>query len=99
MGVRLALAIVLGILVGFLSLLPLYAGIRVVERIGAQQTSAGYLGPVLLAVGGSIIILAFATIICAVMARSYIGPFVLAEAGTLIVATLVFGFVKALRNK
>ena len=92
------LAVVLGLVAGLLGFLPLFAGIRVVARMDAQSSAVGYLTPVLLALGGSLVILAFATIACVAVARSLALYFVLAEAGMLIGVTLVFGFVKALRK-
>ena len=92
------LPVVLGVLVGVLALLPMYAGLRVTKRMDAQEGAAGYMTPVLLAIGGSFIVLAFATVVCAVAARSVVAPFVLAEAGTLIVAALGFGIVRAVRK-
>lgn len=93
-----ALAIGIGVLVGILAFLPMVAGLRVTKRMDAQASAAGYMTPVLLALGGSFIVLVFATVICAVAARPVIVPFVLAEAGALIVIAFVFGIVKALRK-
>ena len=91
-------AVVLGLLAGLLGGLPLVLGIRVVNGMDAQNSAAGYLTPVLLALGGSLVVLAFATILCVAVAREFALPFVLAEAAALIVAALVFGFAKALRK-
>ena len=97
-GCRMALAIVLGVVCGLLGVLPLYAGTHIVNRMDAQKSAAGYLTPVLLALGGSIIVLAFATVVCVAVARSLALYFVLAEAGAIIVAALVYGFYRALRK-
>lgn len=93
-----AIAVILGILAGVLALLPMYAGLRATRRMDAQASAAGYMTPVLLAIGGSFIVLAFATVICVVAARSVVVPFVLAEAGTLVVVALGFGIVRAVRK-
>lgn len=93
-----AIAIIAGILAGLLSLVPMWAGVHSAKRMDAQQTAAGYLTPVLLAVGGSFIILALATVICVVVARSSVVPFALAEACTLVVAALGYGIAKAIRK-
>lgn len=93
-----AIAIIAGILAGVLSLVPMYAGIHSTKRMEAQSTAAGYLTPVLLAVGGSFIVLALATVICVVVARPVVVPFALAEACTLVVAALGYGIIKAVRK-
>lgn len=93
-----ALAIVIGILAGGLAAVPLFAGLRLTRNMGAQASAAGYLTPVLLALGGSFVVLVFATAICVIAARPVIVPFVLAEAGALIVIAFVFGIMKALRK-
>lgn len=92
------LAVIAGIVAGALSLVPMYAGLHSTKRMDAQKSAAGYLTPVLLAVGGSFVILALATVLCVVAARPYVVPFGLAEACTLVVAALGFGIVKALRK-
>ena len=93
-----AIAIIAGILAGAISLVPMFAGVRSAKRMDAQNSAAGYLTPVLLAVGGSFIILALATVICVVAARAYVVPFALAEACTLVVAALGYGIAKAIRK-
>lgn len=93
-----AIAIIAGILAGLIGLVPMWAGVRSAKRMDAQQSAAGYLTPVLLAVGGSFVILALATVICVVVARSSVAPFALAEACTLIVAALGYGIAKAIRK-
>lgn len=93
-----AIAIIAGILVGLMSLVPMWAGVHSAKRMDAQSSAAGYLTPVLLAVGGSFIILALATVICVVVARSSVVPFALTEACTLVVAALGYGIAKAIRK-
>ena len=93
-----AIAIIAGILAGLVSLVPMWAGVRSAKRMDAQQSAAGYLTPVLLAVGGSFVVLALATVICVVAARSSVVPFALAEACTLVVAALGYGIAKAIRK-
>ena len=90
------LAIILGVLAAALSLVPMYAGLHSTRRMDAQKSAAGYLTPMLLAVGGSFVILALATVLCAVAARPLVVPFALAEAVTLVVAALGYGIIKAL---
>lgn len=92
------LAIVAGVFAAALSLVPMYAGLRSARRMDAQKSAAGYLTPVLLAVGGSFVILALATVLCVVVARPSVVYFGLAEAVTLVVAALGYGVVKALRK-
>lgn len=93
-----AMAIIAGVLAGVVSLVPMYAGIHATKRMDAQSSAAGYLTPVLLAVGGSFIVLALATVICVVAARPYVVPFALAEACTLVVVALGYGIAKAIRK-
>lgn len=93
-----AIAIIAGILAGLVSLVPMWAGVRSAKRMDAQESAAGYLTPVLLAVGGSFVVLALATVICVVVARSSVVPFALAEACTLVVAALGYGIAKAIRK-
>mgnify|MGYP006976544906 CR=1 FL=1 len=93
-----AIAIIAGILAGLVSLVPMWAGVRSAKRMDAQQSAAGYLTPVLLAVGGSFVVLALATVICVVVARSSVVPFALAKACTLVVAALGYGIAKAIRK-
>lgn len=93
-----AIAIIAGILAGLVSLVPMWAGVRSAKRMDAQQSAAGYLTPVLLAVGGSFVVLALATVICVVVARSSVVPFALAEACTLVVVALGYGIAKAIRK-
>lgn len=92
------LAIVAGVIAGVVSLVPMAVGSHSVKRMDAQNSAAGYLTPMLLAVGGSFIILLLATVACVVVARPYVAPFALAEAGTLAVAALGYGIAKAIRK-
>lgn len=93
-----AIAVIAGVFAGALSLLPMWAGMRSARRMDAQSSAAGYLTPVLLAVGGSMVILALATVICAVAFRGVVVPFALAEACTLVVVALGYGIAKAVRK-
>ena len=93
-----AIAIIAGILAGAVSLVPMFAGLHSTKHMDAQQSPIGYLTPVLLAIGGSFIILALATVVCAVVARSSVVPFALTEACTLVLATLGYGIAKAFRK-
>lgn len=93
-----ALAIIVGVFAGALSLIPMYAGLHSTRHMDAQKSAAGYLTPMLLAVGGSFVILALATVLCVVVARPQVVPFGLAEACTLVVAALGYGISKAMRK-
>lgn len=90
------LAVCLGLLAGLCACIPLVLGIRVVRTMDASSSAAGYLTPVLLALGGSVVVLAFATMVVMLVAEALAMVFVLAEAGALIVGALAFGFWKAL---
>ena len=91
-------AVIAGILAGIASFLPLYAGLRRARTMDAQSQAAGYLAPLLLPVGGSVVILAVCTVLCVVVARAMALPFVLAEGGTLVVAAIGFGIARAVRK-
>lgn len=93
-----AIAVIAGILVGAMSALLLYAGLRYTKRLDAQSSAVGYLTPALASVGGSFIVLAFATLLCVIVARPYVGPFVIAEACTLVVAALGYGVTLVIRK-
>lgn len=92
------LAVIAGVLAGAVSLVPMFAGLRLTRRMDAQSSAAGYLTPMLLAVGGSFVFLALATVLCVVIAREYVVPFALSEACTLVVAALGYGVARALRK-
>jgi hypothetical protein len=91
--------VLVGIIVGIVSFLPLRAGVRRVRMMDAQSYSAGYVGPALVSVAGSIAILAVCTALCALVARAAILPFVLAEALTLIIVTAAFAVMRARRDR
>lgn len=95
---HMAFAVIVGVLVGLLAFLPMYAGLRVSKRMDASTSAASYLTPVLLAIGGSFVVLVFATAICVIAARAVLVFFALAEAGTLIAAALGYGIARALRK-
>lgn len=93
-----ALTILLGVLSAAIAVCPMYAGLRVSERMDAQRSASGYLTPVLLAVGGSIVILTIATFICMTAARESLLVFTFAESCTLVMAGLGFGTARALHK-
>lgn len=92
------LAAIAGVLAGCIGLIPMWAGLQSAKRMDAQGSAAGYATPVLLAVGGSFVVLALATALCVVFARPYVVPFALAEACVLVVTALGYGIVKAIRK-
>lgn len=93
-----ALAVIAGIVAGAVSLLPMFAGLHATRRMDAQESAAGYLTPMLIALGGSFVILVLATLICVLAARAYVAPFVIAEAAALVVGALGFGMVRIVRK-
>lgn len=93
-----ALAIVAGVIAGVIALLPFFAGLRATKRMDAQESAAGYLTPLLIALAGSFIVLVLATLICVLAARAFVAPFVIAEAAALVVGALGFGIVRLVRK-
>lgn len=91
-----AVAVVLGLVVGAGGFMPLIFGMNK-ARMASPTSNLGHAGSLLLGVLLSLIILAVATIVCIVFARDAAVPFVLAEAGGLIVAAIAFGVTRQLR--
>lgn len=89
-----ALAVIAGIIAGAVSLVPLFAGLHATRRMEAQESAAGYLTPMLIALAGSFLILVLATLICVLAARPFVAPFAIAEAATLVIGALGFGIVR-----
>ncbi|MGI6045968.1 MAG: hypothetical protein ACOYCA_03905 [Eggerthellaceae bacterium] len=91
---EIALVIVLGILAGAVSFLPLYRALLRARTLGVRQSAVGYLGPLLAAVAGSTVLLIAFTVICVVVAKPYAIPFVIAEGLTLAITAVVVGLVR-----
>ena len=82
-----AAAIALGILAGIAGFIPLFIALRL-SRNSTSPLSAGLYG-----LGGffvSLIVVAVALIICAVVAREMVLPFAVAEILTLVVVTSIY---------
>lgn len=92
------LGVVLGIVVGVVSFLPLLAGLRRVKQMEAQSSAAGYVGPALLSVAASFVILLGAAIVCALVAHDVALPFAIAEIVTLVVGALGYGIARIVRK-
>ena len=92
-----AVAIVLGALVGIAGFLPLFAGLRMTRRV-TDTSNLGHAGALLLGVLLSVAVIFASAIACAVLARDLIQPFVLAEVVALSVSAVVFGFSKLVRK-
>lgn len=91
------LAIVLGVIVGFLGFLPLFGGLQLVKR----TTSTSNLGPAgasLLGVFGSFLVLAAALVVCILVARDMVLPFTLSVVVSLVVSTIGYGAYKTFRK-
>lgn len=93
-----ALAVIAGVFSGAVCLALMFAGIFMTKRMGAQSSAAGYVTPILVSVGGSLVVLALSTVVCVVVARDYLLPFAVAEACTLVVVALGYGIAKAIRH-
>lgn len=91
-------AIVLGLLVGVVSFLPLLLGINLARK-ASPASNLGHAGALMLGVFISFVILAVAVIVCIVAFRDYTVPFALAEAGALIACAIVFGFTRLVGRK
>ena len=83
-----AAAIVLGILAGIAGFIPLFIALR----LSRKSTSTSPLSAGLYGLGGffSLIVVAVALIICAVVAREMVLPFAVAEILTLVVVTSIY---------
>ena len=91
-------AIVLGIIAGFVGFLALFAALRLSRR----STSTSPLNAGLYGLGGScvsLLIVAVALIICAITAREMVIPFAIAEIVVLIVATVIYVLYKNVFQK
>ena len=83
-----AAAIALGILAGIAGFIPLFIALRLSRNLLLPPLSAGLYG-----LGGffvSLIVVAVALIICAVVAREMVLPFAVAEILTLVVVTSIY---------
>lgn len=84
-----AAAIALGILAGVAGFIPLFIALR----LSRKSTSTSPLNAGLYGLGGffvSLIVVAVALIICAVVAREMVLPFAIAEILTLVVVTSIY---------
>lgn len=83
------LAIVLGIVAGFAGFIPLFIALRLSRRsTSTSPLSAGLYG--LAGFFVSMVVVAVALIICALVARESVVPFAIAEIVTLIAATSIY---------
>lgn len=88
-----AAAIALGILAGIAGFIPLFIALR----LSRKSTSTSPLSAGLYGLGGffvSLIVVAVALIICAVVAREMVLPFAVAEILTLVVVTSIYVLYK-----
>ena len=91
------IAVVLGLIVGIGCFTPLVFGMNLARK-ASPTSNFGNAGSLLLGVLLSLVVLAAATIACALLARDSAVPFVLAEAVGLIGAAVAFGVTKQLRK-
>lgn len=83
------LAIVLGIVAGFAGFIPLFIALRLSRRsTSTSPLSAGLYG--LAGFFVSMVVVAVALIVCALVARDMVVPFAIAEIVTLIAATSIY---------
>ena len=90
-------AVVLGIIAGVVSFLPLVLGLRATKHV-TRTSNFGHMGILLLSLLVSIIILFGALIACILIARDLVFPFSLAEVLALVVAAIAFGVSRVLRK-
>lgn len=83
-------AILVGVIVGALSFVPLMKGMDLARK-ATPTSNFGHAGALLLGVLISFVILAVAVVLCIVFFRDLVLPFALAEVGALIVAAVAFG--------
>jgi len=91
------LSIVLGLVVGVLGFLPLFAGLKLTKRV-TKTSNLGYLGALLVGMVGSFLVLAVALFACVTLAREVAVPFTWSVAGGLIVSAITYGVVTMARK-
>jgi len=91
------LSIVLGLAVGVIGFLPLFAGLKLTKRV-TTTSNLGYLGALLLGLVVSFVLLAAALFACVTLAREVAAPFACSVAGGLIVSAITYGIVTRARN-
>ena len=92
-----AVAIVLGALVGIAGFAPLFAGLRMARR-ATDTSNLGHAGALLLGMLISVVVLFAAAIACILIAREFVLPFVLAEVVALSAAAIGFGVSNLVRK-
>jgi len=88
-----ALAIIIGIIAGALSFLPLLGALVMTQRL-SSTSNLSHASTLLLAVFGSMVVLFGSAVICIFIDRADILPFALGEAVGIIVVAVVFGVRK-----
>lgn len=91
-------AVVLGIVAGIAGFIPLFVALRLSRR----STSTSPLNAGLFGLGGffvSLVVVAIALIVCAVVSRESVIPFAVAEIVTLIAATSIYVVYKNVLQK
>lgn len=88
---NLAIAIVVGLLVGAVGFIPTIKLSTRMRRMMAEKNGVGSVGLLLLSLAVSFLIMLIAILICANLARDVLLPFVLALAVGLSVTAIVFG--------
>jgi hypothetical protein len=92
------LVILLGILAGVVSFLPLVGGLRLSRKV-TSTSNLSHASTLLLAVFGSIVVLFGSAVICILVDRADALAFVFAEAGGIVVIAIAFGITKLVRTK
>lgn len=92
-----AVAIVLGVITGFIGFLPLFVGLKLVRR-ATNTSNLSQAGAALLGVLGSFLILAGALIACIVLVRDMVLPFTLAVVVGLLVSAVGYGVYTFVRK-
>lgn len=91
------IAVLLGVIAGFLAFVPLIFGLRMTKHVTATSNFS-HASILLLCILASIAILGIAVFACIVLAQEVILPFVIAEAIALSITAIGFGIYTNVRK-
>ncbi len=90
-------AVIIGIILGVVSVIPFNVATNRIRKVNPTQT-LNMLGPFLLTILISFVILIAGMIVCRLVAEEVIWPFVIAELLAFAVSVIIFGLVVARRR-
>ncbi len=93
------IAIVVGVVVGFLALIPFCFSTKQAKKIDATAGSFAMLGPFLLTIVVSFAILVVGLALTKMLASSVVAPFAIAEFAAFVLGVIIFGISIARKNK